>query len=84
MEINIRTFSATELANKTGDVFAAAAQELVAIQRHGKPRFVMLSAEEYERLTSPHGTRRAVHVSALTDSEASDLLTALADSMKDD
>lgn len=80
----MRTFSATELANKTGDVLAAAAQEPVAIQRHGKPRFVMLSAEEYERLTSPHGTRRAVHVSSLSDSEASDLLTALADSMKDD
>jgi antitoxin Phd len=37
----MRHFSATELANKTGDVLAAAAQEPVHIQRHGKSRYVV-------------------------------------------
>lgn len=78
----MRAFSATELANKTGDVLAAAAQEPVAIQRHGKSRFVMLSAEEFERLQQKRETRRAIHVSELSDADADDLLSALEDSIK--
>ncbi|MCR9284832.1 MAG: type II toxin-antitoxin system Phd/YefM family antitoxin [Rhodobacteraceae bacterium] len=80
----MRAFSATELANKTGDVLAAAAQEPVAIQRHGKSRFVMLSAEEFERLQHKRDTRKAVHVSELSDTDAGDLLSALEDSLKND
>ncbi|POF27766.1 type II toxin-antitoxin system Phd/YefM family antitoxin [Roseibium marinum] len=80
----MRAFSSTELANKTGDVLAAAAQEPVAIQRHGKSRFVMLSAEEFERLQQKRDTRKAVHVSELSDTDAADLLSALEDSIKDD
>ena len=41
----MRHFTATELANNTGDVLAAAAQEPVRIQRHGKSRYVLLSVE---------------------------------------
>jgi len=41
----MRNFTSTELANKTGDVLAAAAQEPVNIQRHGKARYVLLTVE---------------------------------------
>ncbi|TYC63954.1 type II toxin-antitoxin system Phd/YefM family antitoxin [Rhodobacterales bacterium] len=80
----MRAFSSTELANKTGDVLAAAAQEPVAIQRHGKSRFVMLTTEEFERMQEKRDTRKAVHVTELSDADASDLLSALEDSIEND
>ena len=42
-------FSATDLGNRTGDVLAAAARAPVAITRHGKQRFVVLTTETFER-----------------------------------
>lgn len=77
----MKQFTSTELANSTGDVLAAAAQAPVVIARHGKPRFVMLSAEEYERLRSQGDPRRAFHVSDLTDAEADKLIAELQDSI---
>ncbi len=77
----MRQFSSTELSNNTGDVLAAAAQKPIAIARHGKPRFVVLSTEQFERLQHGHDTRRAVHVSDLGDAAAADLINALQDSI---
>lgn len=77
----MKQFSSTELANRTGDVLAAAAEAPVVIVRHGKPRFVMLSAERYERLCGRDETRRAFHVSDLTDAEAEKLIADLQDSI---
>ncbi len=73
----MREYSATELANKTGDVLSAAARETVEITRHGKPRFVIMSHERYERLVGADNPRRAVHVSEMTDAERRTLLSAL-------
>lgn len=80
----MRQFSATELANKTGDVLAAAAQEPVSIARHGKARFIMLSTEQFERLTSRRDPRHAFHVSELSDDEAEKLITDLEISLQND
>lgn len=80
----MREFSSTELANKTGDVLAAAAQEPVSIARHGKPRFVMLSVEAYARLSDTADSRRALHVSDLGDAEAAALVAALETSIADE
>lgn len=80
----MRAFSSTELANKTGDVLAAAAQEPVAIQRHGKSRFVVLTTEEFERIQQKKDTRKAVRVTDLSDADAGDLLSALEDSIEND
>lgn len=58
-------FSSTDLGNKTGDVLAAAAQEPVAIARHGKRRFVLLTAEKFETLKTsgdPRIARRTVDI----------------------
>ena len=46
----METFSAVDLQKRTGDVQRAAAREPVVISVHGKPRNVMLSFEEFERL----------------------------------
>jgi antitoxin Phd len=73
----VKQFSSTELANRTGDVLAAAAEAPISITRHGKPRFVMLSTEQYDRLSRRDETRRAFHVSNLTDAEAERLIADL-------
>lgn len=80
----MRHFSATELANKTGDVLAAAAQEPVHIQRHGKARYVLLSVEQFERLNARADQRRAVHVNDLDTREADELIAQLEHSIAHD
>ena len=80
----MRNFSSTELANKTGDVLAAAAQEPVHIQRHGKSRFVLLSVEQYERLNTQASHRRAVHIDDIGADEAATLIAALQHSIEHD
>lgn len=77
----MKQFSSTELANRTGDVLAAAAEAPVTIARHGKPRFVVLSTEQYDRLRHRGETRRSFHVSELTDAEAEKLIGELRDSI---
>jgi antitoxin Phd len=80
----MRHFTSTELANKTGDVLAAAAQEPVHIQRHGKARFVLLSVEQFERLNNVAQHQRAVHLDELSDVEAAALIAALEHSIQHD
>ena len=80
----MKQFSSTELANRTGDVLAAAAEAPVTIARHGKPRFVMLSTEQYDRLRHRGETRRSLHVSELTDAEAEKLIAELRDSIENE
>lgn len=48
---NIQNFSAADLARKTGDILDAASCAPVAITKHRKPRFVLMSLERYEALT---------------------------------
>lgn len=80
----MKQFSSTELANKTGDVLAAAAQEPVSIARHGRSRFVMLSKERYEKLVLCLDARRSVSVADLSDEDAATLMDALQDSVDRD
>ena len=48
---DIQNFPAADLARKTGDVLDAASRAPVAITKHRKPRFVLMSVERYEVLT---------------------------------
>jgi prevent-host-death family protein len=45
-------FSTTELSRKVGDVIAAALEKPVTLTQHNKPRLVIMSVEEYRRLTT--------------------------------
>ena len=80
----MRNFSSTELANKTGDVLAAAAQEPVNIQRHGKARYVLLTVEQFERLNAKVDQRCAIHVEDLAPDEAEQLIAQLEHSIAHD
>ena len=80
----MKDYSATELANNTGDVLQAAAQDVVEITRHGKPRFVIMSQERYERLLTLGETRESIRNEDMSDEDASELIKALEDDLADD
>ncbi len=43
----MKTFSTADLARKIGDVTHAASQAPIAITHHNKPRYVMMSVDEF-------------------------------------
>jgi prevent-host-death family protein len=56
----MKTYSTSELARAIGDVTHAAGEEPVLITHHAKPRFVLMTVSEYERLAgSREDPRRA-------------------------
>lgn len=73
----MRQFSATDLANRTGDVLAAAARETVEIKRHGTPRFVIMSVDRFQEMMARGSFQRSIHVADMSDDEADALLAAL-------
>lgn len=77
----MKHFSATELGNKTGDVLTAALQAPVAIERHGKARFILLSTEEYEKVTRRKDPRRAFNLQDMPDADRAMLIEALQNSI---
>lgn len=50
--MHLKTFAAADLTRHTGDLFEAATRAPVAITRHRKPRFVVMSVDHYEALVS--------------------------------
>ena len=46
----MRTFSTVELTQQVGTVTYAASKEPVAITHHRKPRYVLMSMEDFEKL----------------------------------
>jgi prevent-host-death family protein len=49
------TFSALDLQQRTGDIQRAAVHEPVLLTSHGKPRTVVMSANEFRRLKAAAG-----------------------------
>src|SRR6188768_1480302 len=58
----LRTVTASDLKNKFGEVIAHAGRGAVAITRHQRPEFVLLSVEQYLELQEP----RTAALDALT------------------
>ncbi len=63
----MKQFPAGDLTRNTGDLFEAAAVAPVAITKHRKPRFVMMSMERFEALTTGQGTQIAVDVTDMPE-----------------
>lgn len=76
----MKTFTLSELANKSGEVAEAAYRDPVAITRRGKRKFVMLSADHYDEITAHH-QRRAVHADDLNEAAAVFYIDALSASL---
>jgi prevent-host-death family protein len=51
-------FSLTDLSNRSGEVVEAAFRGPVEITRHGKRKFMLLTAEDYDRLVRAADKRR--------------------------
>lgn len=63
----MKQFSAGDLTRNTGDLFEAAAIAPVAITKHRKPRFVVMSMERFEALTSGRSSQVALDVADMPE-----------------
>jgi antitoxin Phd len=70
-------FSLTDLSNRSGEVVEAAFRGPVDITRRGKRKFVLLTAEDYDRLVSAADTRQAFHADDAPDEVVAMMLAAL-------
>lgn len=55
----MNTYSTSDLSRKAGDIIADAIRHPVTITQRNKPRLVLLSIEDYRRLTELADTRTA-------------------------
>jgi len=70
-------FSLTDLSNRSGEVVEAAFRGPVEITRHGKRKFVLLTAEEYDRLVTAADARQAFHADDAPEEVVAMMLAAL-------
>lgn len=63
----MKQFAAGDLTKNTGDLFEAATIAPVAITKHRKPRFVVMSMERYAALTTDRTQQVAVSVANMPD-----------------
>lgn len=63
----MKHFAAADLNRAPADLFEAATLEPVAITKHRKPRYVMMSIERYESLTQGNSTQMAVSVADMPE-----------------
>lgn len=74
----MKLFSTAELARRTGDVTHAASKAPVTITHHSKPRFVMMSIDDFEALIArPADPRVAIKTDETPPEIAAWLLPAL-------
>jgi prevent-host-death family protein len=73
----------TDLSNRSGEVVEAALRGPVEITRRGKRKFMLLAAEDYDRLVSAADTRRAFHADDAPKEVAAMMLAALTKNDKD-
>lgn len=63
----MREFAAGDLTRNTGDLFESATLGPVAITKHRKPRFVIMSVDRYRELTHEADPQIAIDVAAMPD-----------------
>jgi prevent-host-death family protein len=66
-EAAMKTYTTSDLSRKSGDIIADALRKPVAITQRSKTRLVLLSIEDYQRLTSAAQTRFAGTLDAMPD-----------------
>lgn len=78
----MREFTTVDLNKQVGEVTDAARKEPVIITRHRRPRFVLMSFEQYEQMTKGDDPRRSFTLDTMPDDIREGLL-ALADSYEE-
>jgi antitoxin Phd len=71
------SFTLTELGNKSGEIVEAAFRGPVEITSRGKRKFVLLTADKFDKLKSGANTQRAYHVDDLSAAERDNFLAGL-------
>lgn len=79
----MKQFAAGDLTRNTGDLFEAATVAPVAITKHRKPRFVVMSMERFEALTKGRGAQVALDVSDMPEDLGNLLDKGLEDHFRD-
>lgn len=74
----MRRYPSTKLKQHLGDVLAVASREPVAITKHGKSRFVLMSLETYEE-RFPGDSRRSYRIEDTPDDHLEMLENALSE-----
>lgn len=72
----MKTFSLTELGNKSGEVVEAAFRGPVEITSRGKRKFVLMTADDFDRLRE-RGAQRAYSADRLSSEERELFLSGL-------
>jgi antitoxin Phd len=63
----MKQFSLTDLSNRSGEIVEAAYRGPVSITKHGRRKFVILTAEDYDRLAAAADPRRVYTVDTMPD-----------------
>jgi prevent-host-death family protein len=61
------SYSTSDLSRKSGDIIAEALRRPVTITQRNKPRLVLLSIEDYRKLTTRADTRKAGRLETMPD-----------------
>ncbi|KAA5602249.1 type II toxin-antitoxin system Phd/YefM family antitoxin [Blastochloris sulfoviridis] len=77
------SFTLTDLGNRSGEVVEAAFRGPVEITKRGKRKFVLLTAEQFDRLVQG-SAQRAYRVEDLTGAERDEILAGLDAVVRDD
>jgi prevent-host-death family protein len=72
-------YSTSDLSRKSGDIIAEALRRPVTITQRNKPRLVLLSIEDYRRLTVRGDTRKAGTLTGMSDRDFADFRRAVDD-----
>ena len=77
----MKSVSSSDMKQSLGNVLATAAREPVTITRHGTPRYVLMSTDEYDRHRAPFP--RVYSVKDTPDDLADMILAALDKSLSE-
>jgi prevent-host-death family protein len=80
----MRSFTTADLNKRVGSVTDAALREPVVITHHRKPRFVLMSVEDFEQLAHQSPDRRESFTLDTIPDDLRDGLLALADGFEDE
>lgn len=71
------TYTTSDLSRKSGDIITEALRHPVTITQRNKPRLVLLSIEDYERLRHRADARSAGTIETMPDSLLAEIETAV-------
>lgn len=63
----MNSYSTSDLSRRAGDIIADALREPVTITQRNKPRLVLLSIEDYRRLTQRKDPRKVGTLDTMSD-----------------